>query len=262
MRGLIIGHGEEGKRIGKIINEGYPGNTYWKDLGPEIEKYDCSNDNTIEYHTPKMDVLHICYIYNKEFQISVADYIKQYKPKLVVIWSSIGPMACESIQKIVGNKFNIVHCPLFILELSIPDSVRACDQMMGYDTIEAKEMGIGYLKQCFKIFPVKGTRTVALGKILSTTQYALGVAFNQEMERICKAVGADYNMAVREVTRLYNSGYKKLGLDQYIRQLLFPGIIGGHCQIENAKTIQQFYSSEFLDMIMKSNEKYTKEGGA
>jgi len=257
MRGLIIGHGEEGKRIGEILRQGYPNDTYWRDI--ENMEYSYNGNESTYYHKPDFEVLHICYIYNKEFIHSVAEYIKQYKPKLVVIWSSIGPMACENIQKIVGGVVNIVHCPLFILELAIPDSVRACDQMMGYDTIKAKEMGIGYLRQCFKVLPVKGTRTVALGKILSTTQYALMVAFNQEMERFCKEIGADYNITVREVTRLYNKGYKKLGLDQYLRPLLFPGIIGGHCQMENAETLKLLFKSDFFDAIINSNEKAKKE---
>ena len=40
---------------------------------------------------------------------------------------------------------------------------------------------------------------------------------------------------------------------------MFPGVIGGHCLIPNTEMLLGCYESEFLRLIMKSNEKRKEE---
>ncbi|MEM3549552.1 MAG: hypothetical protein QXV01_00455 [Candidatus Bathyarchaeia archaeon] len=43
------------------------------------------------------------------------------------------------------------------------------------------------------------------------------------------------------------------------RPIMFPGVIGGHCLIPNAELLLKAYDSEFLRLILKSNEKRKDE---
>jgi hypothetical protein len=43
------------------------------------------------------------------------------------------------------------------------------------------------------------------------------------------------------------------------RPIMFPGFIGGHCLIPNAELLLQSYDSEFLRLILKSNQKRKEE---
>ena len=40
---------------------------------------------------------------------------------------------------------------------------------------------------------------------------------------------------------------------------MFPGVIGGHCLIPNTELLLDAYDSEFLRLILKSNEKRKEE---
>ena len=40
---------------------------------------------------------------------------------------------------------------------------------------------------------------------------------------------------------------------------MFPGVIGGHCLIPNTELLLKSYDSDFLKLILKSNEKRKEE---
>jgi hypothetical protein len=40
---------------------------------------------------------------------------------------------------------------------------------------------------------------------------------------------------------------------------MFPGVIGGHCLIPNTELLLKAYDSEFLRLILESNEKRKEE---
>ncbi|MCJ7631756.1 hypothetical protein MUP77_05080 [Candidatus Bathyarchaeota archaeon] len=43
------------------------------------------------------------------------------------------------------------------------------------------------------------------------------------------------------------------------RPIMFPGFIGGHCLIPNTELLLNVYDSEFLRLILESNEKRKRE---
>jgi len=43
------------------------------------------------------------------------------------------------------------------------------------------------------------------------------------------------------------------------RPVMFPGVIGGHCLIPNTELLLRVYDSEFLRLILESNDKRKKE---
>jgi len=73
----------------------------------------------------------------------------------------------------------------------------------------------------------------------------------QEMPRISKFFGADFDNVVDFLADTH-----RVRLD---RPVMFPSVIGGHCMIQNTELLLKSYDSEFLRLILKSNEKRKEE---
>jgi hypothetical protein len=77
------------------------------------------------------------------------------------------------------------------------------------------------------------------------------IACFQEMHRISRAFGADFDETVDFLEDTH-----RLRFD---RPVMFPGVIGGHCLIPNVELLLDAYDSEFLRLILRSNEKRREE---
>ena len=73
----------------------------------------------------------------------------------------------------------------------------------------------------------------------------------QEIHRISRKFGADFN----QITDFLEDTHKV----RFDRPVHFPGIIGGHCLISNAELLLKSYDSEFIKLILASNEQRKKE---
>jgi UDP-N-acetyl-D-mannosaminuronate dehydrogenase len=77
------------------------------------------------------------------------------------------------------------------------------------------------------------------------------IACFQEMHRISRHFGADFDEVVDMIEDIHRVHFNK--------PLHYPGVIGGHCLIPNTELLLKAYDSEFLRLILKSNEKRKKE---
>jgi UDP-N-acetyl-D-mannosaminuronate dehydrogenase len=98
---------------------------------------------------------------------------------------------------------------------------------------------------------LKSCRETELAKVFETTYRALMIAGFQEMHRIARANGADFNDTVDFLEDTHRQR-----LD---RPIMFPGFIGGHCLIPNTKLLLNCYDSDMLRFILESNEKRAEE---
>jgi len=98
---------------------------------------------------------------------------------------------------------------------------------------------------------VRGCIETELAKLFETTYRAWMIVCFQEMHRISRYFGADFDSLVDFIEDTH--------LARLDRPVMFPGVIGGHCIIPNAKLLLKAYDSEFLRLILKSNEKRKKE---
>ncbi len=98
---------------------------------------------------------------------------------------------------------------------------------------------------------LKSCTETELAKLFETTYRAWMIACFQEMHRISKAFGADFDETVDFIEDTH-----RLRFD---RPVMFPDVIGGHCLIPNTELLLKAYDSEFLRLILKSNEKRKKE---
>jgi UDP-N-acetyl-D-mannosaminuronate dehydrogenase len=90
-----------------------------------------------------------------------------------------------------------------------------------------------------------------LAKLFETTYRAWMIVCFQEMHRITRHFEADFDNIADFLEDTHRTR-----LD---RPLMFPGVIGGHCVIPNTELLLKSYDSEFLRLILKSNEKRKKE---
>jgi hypothetical protein len=77
------------------------------------------------------------------------------------------------------------------------------------------------------------------------------IACFQEMHRISRAFDADFNETVDFLEDTHRV--------RFDRPVMFPGVIGGHCLIPNTELLLKSYDSEFLWLILKSNEQRKEE---
>lgn len=84
-----------------------------------------------------------------------------------------------------------------------------------------------------------------------TTYRAWMITCFQEMHRISRHFEADFD---NEVDFLEDT--HRVRID---RPVMFPGVIGGHCMVPNIELLLESYDSEFLRLILKSNEKRKTE---
>jgi hypothetical protein len=71
------------------------------------------------------------------------------------------------------------------------------------------------------------------------------------MHRISRHFGADFNEVMEMMENIHRTRLNK--------PLHYPDVIGGHCLIPNTKLLLKSYSSQFLRLILESNEKRRKE---
>jgi UDP-N-acetyl-D-mannosaminuronate dehydrogenase len=121
----------------------------------------------------------------------------------------------------------------------------------GANAAAAQAARAHFEKLNLRVKVLKSCTETELAKLFETTYRAWMIACFQEMHRISRAFGADFDETVDFLEDTH-----RLRFD---RPVMFPGVIGGHCLIPNTELLLKAYDSEFLRLILKSNEKRKEE---
>lgn len=233
MINLIIGNGEIGKSLKSILDKYY--DVYIKDTeGLRV------NDD--------VDVLNICYPYSKDFVKITKDYIKEYKPQLVIIHSTVKPGTTRAI----GS--DCVHSPVHGKHPDLTGGILTFEKYLGGTDKKLVTMAENFLKGAgIKVRVVSSPEASELSKILCTTYYGWNIVFSKEVKRICDERNLDYD-EVYGWNKYYNEGYAQLGMKQFTRPVLdyIDGKIGGHCVVQNCNLLEDFLT----DTVRGRNKKY------
>ena len=229
MRHLIIGMGQVGNGIFNVLKDVYI--VFSRDKKPAIISV-------------KIDVLHICIPYSEEFEESVKKYIKLYKPKLTIVYSSTKIGTCE--------KLGVIHSPIEGKHPQLGLSIRNSARWLG----SSNEKNLGLAAKIWeKIVPVRRMESANFTewlKLRSTSKYGINIVWADYEAGCCEKLGLDFS-AVRQFDMDYNEMYKRMGMLQFQRYILDPpnGKIGGHCIVPNAELLNEDYPDDMLDMIME-----------
>jgi UDP-N-acetyl-D-mannosaminuronate dehydrogenase len=123
---------------------------------------------------------------------------------------------------------------------------------VGGATPEAGELAKAHFERLgLTVKLLKSCTETELAKVFETTYRAWMITCFQEMHRISRKFGADFNDSLDFLEDTHRTR-----LD---RPIMFPGVIGGHCLIPNTQLLLKSYDSDMLKLILASNEKRKEE---
>lgn len=249
-KALIIGLGEVGRPLFELMRESERFIVYGFDMDSkkmrEVGQEKLPNE---------VDVMHVCIPCSSrdEFVNVVVGYVKQFKPKLVIINTTVPPGTTKDVYKHCGCL--VAHSPVRGVHKSLEHmkwELKRWTKYIGGANAEAAETARKHFEKLgLKTKVLKSCAETELAKLFETTYRAWMIACFQEMHRISRHLEADFDDAVDFLEDTH-----RVRLD---RPLMFPGVIGGHCIIPNTVLLLESHDSEFLRLILKSNEKRKKE---
>lgn len=248
---LVVGLGEIGRTLFELLKEKDSFTVHGLDLD-ETKMRATHQENKLP---KKTDIMHICLPCKDQnkFLAIVTNYAKQFKPKLLIINSTVPP---ETTKKAQQNCMCLVaHSPVRGVHES-PEhmkwEMKRWTKYVGGANAEAAEAACKHFeKMGLKVKTLKSCAETELAKLFETTYRAWMVACFQEMHRISRTFEADFDEVVDFLEDTH-----RVRLD---RPIMFPDVIGGHCLVPNTELLLNVYDSEFLRLILKSNEKRKKE---
>ena len=228
----ILGYGEVGQAIAKFYD-----NPKIKDLG---------RDDGLK----GVEILHVCLPWMEDFVKIVKKEIKEIKPKLTIIHSTVVPGTTKRLGLSL-SKAMVVHSPIRGMHPDLYPGIKIFVKYIGADSKKAGELAKSHLESLgIKTKVFSPSITTEIGKLLDTSYYGLIIAWHGEMKKICDKFRVDFDEAITDFNRSYNEGYKKIGKLNVIRPVLYPpgGGCSGHCVLENSVLLRES-SPEFLQIF-------------
>src|SRR4030065_940557 len=249
---LIVGLGE----VGQTLYELFTGIGKFDVYGTDIDEAKTLKLPAGNKEIPKtIDVMHICFRCGQQanFAQTSAQYIEKFQPKLTIIDSTVPPGTTQKVYEL--SKSPVVHSPIRgmheTLE-SMKKDVKFWTKYVGGTTKEAAEEAEKHFQKVgLKVKVLRGSEETELAKLFETIYRAWMIACFQEMHRISRHYGADFDEVVDMLEDEHRSRLNK--------PLHYPGVIGGHCLVPNTQVLLSVYDSEFLRLILESNKKRKEE---
>ena len=250
---LVIGLGEIGQALFTLLNEQKKSfAVYGLDLDEtKMHPLGQSRNNI----PAQVDIMHVCLPCSSQqtFADTVIDYVEEFKPKLVIINSTVPPGTTMKIAE--RRKCLVAHSPVRGVHKTAEhmkwEMKRWTKYVGGANPAAAQAASEHFEKLGLKVKVLKSCVETELAKLFETTYRAWMIACFQEMHRISRAFGADFDEMVDFLEDTH-----RLRFD---RPVMFPGVIGGHCLLPNTELLLAAYDSEFLRLILESNKKRKEE---
>ncbi len=250
---LIVGLGEIGHTLFALFKDAKNSfDVYGLDL--DKTKMRELNQNRNDFPS-KIDTLHICLPCSNQqnFADITMEYVDDFNPKLVIINSTVPPGTTMKVAE--RCKCLVAHSPSRGVHKSAKHMIwemkRWTKYVGGANPEAGRSAQTHFEKLSLKVKVLKTCSETELAKLFETTYRAWMIACFQEMHRISRAFNADFDETVDFLEDTH-----RLRFD---RPVMFPGVIGGHCLIPNTELLLKAYDSEFLRLILESNEKRKDE---
>lgn len=242
---MVVGLGDIGMPILKVISKlnlavGY-------DVNPKL----MNEKKFKKYTSTDISFLHICIPFTKKFHLTVISLFKKFKPKCIVIHSTVSPYTTKKLQNSLPVPV-IYSATRGIHKRMINDLKRYTKFFAIESTAPNEKWASSSYKRLMKKSGIKTKKmtnpiTLELAKILvDTSYYGWLINYSQLSNHIAKQHNVDYD----EMWSFSDEIHRFLGN----RPKMFPGYIGGHCIIPNLALIHD----QTLDLIKKLNNQYGK----
>jgi hypothetical protein len=233
---IVVGLGEVGKAIYRIEEE----HNYVTGLDKNCEGRTIQKD---------IDIMHICIPYDKFFIDIVINYIKEIKPKLTIIHSTVKPGITDYISDYTCAC--VVHSPIRGIHPYLYEGIKTFIKYVGGEK-EACIIANEHLKSLgIKTTTPMTSKETEFLKILDTTYYGWNIMYADFVNELCKDNNLNYDNVYTIANKDYNDGYTELGKKNVIRPVLYPPEkgIGGHCVIENILILLPFSPERCKEML-------------
>lgn len=247
---LVVGLGEVGRSLYELLKQSKKFDLYCFDVDKQKMQDIVQNDVPT-----KLDVLYICYPCGspEDFVKITVDYMNKFKSELTIINSTVPPGTTKKVHQITGG--NLVHSPIRGMHTSLETMKRDLlfwTKFVGGIDQKSAELARKHFEELgLKTKVLTGPTETELAKLFSTTYRAWMIACFQEMHRISSNFEADFTQVIEFLQDTHSV--------RFDRPIHFPGVIGGHCLIPNTELLSKNYDSEFLKLILASNQKRKKE---
>jgi UDP-N-acetyl-D-mannosaminuronate dehydrogenase len=249
---LVVGLGEIGRPMFEILHESEMFSVYGIDINKKRMR-DLKQDKDV--FPAKFDVLHVCIVCSdlEEFVNIVFGYIQRFKPKLVIINSTVQPGTTMKVQ--ARCNCHVAHSPIRGVHSSkehMKWEIRRWTKYIGGAGPEAAVLAQDHFKKMgLKTKVLKSCAETELAKLFETIYRAWMIVCFQEMHRISRHLDASFDDVVDFIEDTHRV--------RFDRPVMFPDVIGGHCQIPNTRLLLKSYNSELLQLILRSNERRKEE---
>lgn len=234
MRNLVIGYGEIGQAIEANLKTTGKLKVWHRDKKPGFVQH------------KNIEALHICYPYSKDFIDITQNYIRQYDPRLVIVYSTVPVGTCDAL----GN--DVVHSPVEGRHPDLTESVHRGMRWMGSKNKKALALAQNlWLDAGLNITPVNSSQATELLKLTSTTLYGINLAFADYRAKVAAELGVNYEL-FKSWDSDYNDMYKSLGYAAKFQRYVLDapnGKIGGHCVVPNAELLYAQYPDELVNIV-------------
>lgn len=235
---VVVGLGEVGRPLFDLIAR-----TGATPVGVDAAPVDLPAPGTVA-------VMHICYPFEiGDFVGETARYIDLLQPGLTIINSTVGVGTTRAVHERTGG--SIAHSPVRGKHARMLEELTHYDKIIGPIDAEAAARAEQHLESLGMTTRVLSSPEASeLSKLTETTYFGVLLAWAQEVERYCDAVGVDYD----EVVTLFEQVH-------YLPPVkFFPGEIGGHCVMPNIEILKEIADTPILEAVRWSNaQKMTRE---
>ncbi len=249
---LVLGLGEVGRPLFELLKESGKFAVYGFDLDEEKMRAVDQSKNDLP---SQVDIMHVCISCKNqgEFADAVAKSVTRFKPGLVIVNSTVPPQTTTLVHKQCNCL--TAHSPIRGVHKSLEHmkwELKRWTKYVGGVNTESAEAARKHLEKLgFKTKVLRNSTETELAKLFETTYRAWMIVCFQEMHRISRSFGTDFDGVVDFIEDTH-----RVRLD---RPVMFPGVISGHCVIPNVELLQKSCDSAFLRLIMESNEKRKEE---
>ena len=250
---LIIGLGEIGHTLFALINDEKENFAVY---GLDLDQTKMQELGQSRKNIPsQIDTMHICLPCSnqKNFAEITVSYVEEFKPKLAIINSTVPPGTTMKVAE--RCKCLVAHSPSRGVHKSAEhmkwEMKRWTKYVGGANQKSADAARKHFEKMKLKVKTLKSCTETELAKLFETTYRAWMITCFQEMHRISRKFGADFDETVDFLEDTHRI--------RFDRPIMFPGPIGGHCLIPNAELLLSVYDSDFLRLILSSNQKRIEE---
>jgi len=221
MKTLIVGYGEVGQALHKVLQTNY-----------QVFYLDKDDPLAEEYKDLKPEIMHITFGYSPNFIQYVKEYQEKYKPKYTIIHSTV-PVGTT-------RKVNGIHSPIRGLHPNLESGIHAFPKFIGG---EAASEVADYFRRCdIKVVLFDKPETTEAMKLWDTTYYGVCIDFAKRVKEYCDKHNLNFHEVYTLANQTYNEGYQALGHPEFTRPVLQPIMttkIGGHCVNENRELLKE-----------------------